>query len=73
MTKTVLIVEDNELNKFDGFARGTSPRGGVLSESAAEALGARVFDYVTGDPGRLLRRSQPGCDAARWSAGDSEP
>jgi hypothetical protein len=41
--------------KFDGFARGSVPRGGVLSESAAEALGARVFAYVTGEPGRLLR------------------
>ncbi len=41
--------------KFDGFARGSDPRGGVLSESAAEALGVRVFGYVTGDPGRLLR------------------
>ncbi|WP_246102534.1 DUF3572 domain-containing protein [Methylobacterium terricola] len=27
----------------------------MLSASAAEALGARVFGYVTGDPGRLLR------------------
>ncbi|TNC08223.1 DUF3572 family protein [Methylobacterium terricola] len=41
--------------KSDGFARGSDPRGGVLSASAAEALGARVFGYVTGDPGRLLR------------------
>jgi Protein of unknown function (DUF3572) len=41
--------------KFEGFARGPHPRGGMLSGSAAEALGARVFAYVTGDPGRLLR------------------
>ncbi|KMO42434.1 hypothetical protein VQ03_11025 [Methylobacterium tarhaniae] len=27
----------------------------MLSASAAEALGARVFAYVTGEPGRLLR------------------
>ena len=41
--------------KFEGLARGRDPRGGVLSESAAAALGGRVFAYVTGEPGRLLR------------------
>jgi Protein of unknown function (DUF3572) len=40
--------------KFDGFARGADPRGGVLSESAAAALAERVFGFVTEEPGRLL-------------------
>nr|WP_236012611.1 DUF3572 domain-containing protein [Methylobacterium ajmalii] len=46
-----------------------------MSESAAEALGARVFDYVTGDPGRLLRfmeTSGLSPDALRQAAGTPE-
>ncbi len=61
--------------KFDGLARGTGPRGGVLSESAAEALGTRVFEYVTGDPGRLLRFMEStglSPDALRRAAGTPE-
>ncbi|WP_128563126.1 DUF3572 domain-containing protein [Methylobacterium crusticola] len=41
--------------KFDGSTKGGSPRGGVLSQAAAEALAGDVFGFVTGDPGRLMR------------------
>ncbi|WP_245524582.1 DUF3572 domain-containing protein [Methylobacterium nonmethylotrophicum] len=47
----------------------------MLSESAAEALGNRVFGYVTGEPGRLLRfmeSSGLSPDALRQAAGSPE-
>jgi hypothetical protein len=61
--------------KFDGFARGADPRGGVLSESAAAALAERVFGFVTEEPGRLLRfmeSSGLSPDALRQAAGSPE-